>query len=145
MWPIWGYLAVYTIADSGENKCNCVSMLTQKKFSIDIYLLKTFLSFNVDSRKYNQMNICDFNEVTPWFVTTVRLPNFDGAIFARNIWKGIHLTNKIYCCICFEGNYKCAYPYVTFFEVTLYVFKQQLHNQSIENPYKFQLNENTHL
>ena len=115
----------------------CINV-NSKKFSIDIYLLKTFLSFNVDSRKYNQMNICDFNEVTPWFVTTVRLPNFDGAIFARNIWKGIHLTNKIYCCICFEGNYKCAYPYVTFLRLPFMYL-----NNSITTLMKIHINFNS--
>ena len=40
MWPIGGYPAFYTKADSGENKCNCVSMLTQKKILNRYILIK---------------------------------------------------------------------------------------------------------
>ena len=49
------------------------------------------------------------------------------------------------CSLTYDNTNWYRAAYVTFFEVTLYVFKQQLHNQINENPYKFELNENTHL
>ena len=67
------------------------TLILTLKYPINIYFELTFISMYT----YFHLNLVQYK-------------------LLGNLVQVTYQSNEIYCCICFEGNYTCVYPYVTF-------------------------------